>query len=101
MAAVLDYTGLVAESNENDNVSSAPGLVVTGVPLATLFATGIAPGDAVIRVRNVLSLGGLALGVGGVLRSADAASEVRLRGAAATATTLFTGGAGVTARRGA
>ena len=44
---------------------------------------------------------GLALGLGGTLRGGDDAVQLRVKGGAATATALFTGGADFTAREGA
>jgi hypothetical protein len=43
---------------------------------------------------------GLALGIGATLRGGNDATQLRVKGGAATATTLFTGGAELSARRG-
>ena len=73
----------------------AEGHLLSGLRRAQVGGTSISDFVHVDRVE------GLALGVGGVLRSADAATELRARVGAATATTLFTGGVAVRARRGA
>jgi len=58
-------------------------------------------GASVSDFAHVNRVEGLALGAGGVLRSGDLATELRLRFAAATATTLFTGGVTGSVRCGA
>jgi hypothetical protein len=58
-------------------------------------------GASVSDFAHVNRVEGLALGAGGVVRSEDLATELRLRFAAATATALFTGGVTGSVRRGA
>jgi hypothetical protein len=74
--------------------SIAAGHVLSGLRRAQLGGASLSDFVHVDRVE------GLALGVGGVLRSADEASEARVRFGAATATTLFAGGVDLGARRG-
>lgn len=57
-------------------------------------------GAAVSDFVHVNRVEGLALGLGGVVRSGNEDRELRLRVGAATATTLFTGGASAAVRRG-
>jgi hypothetical protein len=73
----------------------AEGHILSGLRRAQVGGASVSDFVHVDRVE------GLALGVGGVLRSADAATVLRARVGAATATTLFTGGLSVSARRGA
>ncbi len=72
----------------------AEGHVLSGLRRAQLGGASVSDFVHVDRAE------GLALGVGGVLRSPDAATALRVRVGAATATTLFTGGATASARRG-
>ena len=58
-------------------------------------------GAAVSDFARFNRVEGLALGIGATLRGGDDATLLRLKGGAATATTLFTGGADLSARRGA
>ncbi len=58
-------------------------------------------GAAVSDFAHFNRVEGLALGAGTTFRGGNDATVVRLRAGAATATPLFTGGVGVTARRGA
>ena len=74
--------------------SVAAGHVLSGLRRAQVGGASLSDFVHVNRVE------GLALGLGGVLRSADEASEARVRLGAATATTLFTGGVDLGARRG-
>jgi hypothetical protein len=89
-ARLADLDAVRAEA-----ASVAEGHILTGLRRAQLGGASVSDFVHVDRVE------GLALGVGGVLRSGDEATEVRARAGAATATTLFTGGVAVRARRGA
>ena len=73
----------------------AEGHVLSGLRRAQLGGASVSDFVHVDRVE------GLALGVGGVLRSSDAGTALRARFGAATATTLFTGGLTASLRRGA
>jgi hypothetical protein len=73
----------------------AEGHMLSGLRRAQLGGSSVSDFVHVDRVE------GLALGLGGVLRSSDAATALRGRVAAATATTLFTGGLAGSVRRGA
>jgi len=76
-------------------VATAQGHVLDGLRRAQLGGGSVSDFVHVNRVE------GLALGLGAVVRSGSAASELRLRFGAATSTTLFTGGVAASARRGA
>ena len=89
-ARLADLDAVRAEA-----ASVAEGHILTGLRRAQLGGASVSDFVHVDRVE------GVALGVGGVLRSADAETEVRVRAGAATATTLFSGGLAVRARRGA
>jgi len=88
-AQLADLDAVRAEA-----VSVAEGHMLSGLRRAQLGGASVSDFVHVDRVE------GLALGVGGVLRSSDAATALRGRVGAATATTLFTGGLSVSARRG-
>ena len=73
----------------------AQGRFLSGLRRAQLGGASVSDFVRVNRVE------GLALGMGGVVRSGDLSAELRFRGAAATATTLFTGSVTGGVRRGA
>lgn len=73
----------------------AQGHFISGLRRTQLGGASLSDFAHVNRVE------GLALGVGGVVRSGDLARELRVRFGAATATTLFTGGVSGGVRRGA
>ncbi len=89
-ARLADLDAVRAEA-----ASVAEGHVLTGLQRAQLGGASVSEFVHVDRAE------GLALGVGGVLRSGDEATEFRGRAGAATATTLFTGGLALRIRRGA
>lgn len=89
-ARLADLDAVRAEA-----ASVAEGHILTGLRRAQFGGASVSDFLHVDRVE------GLALGMGGVLRSADAETMLRVRAGAATATTLFTGGVSVRARRGA
>jgi hypothetical protein len=89
-ARLADLDAVRAEA-----ASVAEGHVLTGLQRAQLGGASVSEFVHVDRAE------GLALGVGGVLRSGDLATEFRGRAGAATATTLFTGGLALRIRRGA
>jgi hypothetical protein len=80
-------------------VREAAAAIAQGHLLSGLRRTQLG-GASVSDFVHVNRVEGLALGAGGVVRSGDLATELRLRFAAATATKLFTGGVTGTVRRG-
>ncbi|MBI1722810.1 MAG: hypothetical protein HYR48_02750, partial [Gemmatimonadetes bacterium] len=88
-ARLQDFAAVRAEAT-----AIAMGHALGGVRRAQLAGTSISDFVHVNRVE------GLAFGVGGTLRAADEASELRLRVGAATATSLFSAAATLASRRG-
>jgi hypothetical protein len=97
-AAIRDV-GRPANLHDFDAVRAEVQAVAAGHVLTGLRQAQVA-GGAVSDFVHVNRVEGLALGVGGVLRSGDEARELRLRAGTATATTLFTGGAAFSLRLG-
>ncbi len=89
-ARLEDFAGLRAQIRE-----VAAGHVLEGLRRAQLGGSSVSDFAHFDRVE------GLALGVGGTFRSGNDATVLRLRAGAATATTLFTGGADLSVRQGA
>ncbi len=89
-ARLQDFAAIRAEIQE-----VAAGHVLDGLKRAQF---GGASASDFVHFNRVE---GLALGLGATLRAGNDATLLRVRGGAATATTLFTGGAELAARRGA
>jgi hypothetical protein len=88
-----------ARLQDFDAIRSQATAVAMGHVLTGLQRTQVA-GAAISDFAHVNRVEGLAFGLGGTLRSADEARELRLRAGAATATELLTGGAAFAWRRG-
>jgi hypothetical protein len=88
-----------ARLQDFDAIRAQATAVAMGHVLTGLQRTQVA-GAAISDFAHVNRVEGLALALGATLRNADEARELRLKGGAATATALVTGGAAFTWRRG-
>ena len=88
-----------ARLQDFDAIRAQATAVAMGHVLTGLQRTQVA-GATISDFAHVNRVEGLAIALGATLRNADEARELRLKGGAATATALVTGGAAFTWRRG-